>query len=158
MVTHGTANDSPHFKELLQRAADNWEVEEVLADKAYSSHDNLRAVSAIGATPYILFKSNAIAKRRGCSVWNEMFKHFKNNQEDFLKHYHKRSNAETGFYMIKTKFGEFVRSKNDIAQENEILVKVLCHNLCVLIQEMFLQNVDINFFEVRKSFVAQVEN
>lgn len=84
-----------------------------------------------------------------------MFKHFKNNQEEFLRHYHKRSNAETGFYMIKTKFGEFVRSKNDIAQENEILVKVLCHNLCVLIQEMFLQNVDINFFEVRKRFVMR---
>ena len=37
---------------------------------------------------------------------------------------------ETAFSMIKTKFGDAVRSKSDIGQLNE----ALCHNLCVLIQ------------------------
>ena len=36
--------------------------------------------------------------------------------------------------MIKAKFGDAVRSKSDIGQLNEVLCKVLCHNLCVLIQ------------------------
>ena len=36
--------------------------------------------------------------------------------------------------MIKAKFGGYVRSKNPAAQVNEVLVKVLCHNICVLIQ------------------------
>jgi len=36
--------------------------------------------------------------------------------------------------MIKGKFGVAVRSKSDIGQLNEVLCKVLCHNLCVLIQ------------------------
>ncbi len=157
-VTQGTANDSPHFAELLQRAADNWDIEEVTADMAYSSRRNLKLVLDVGAIPFIPFKKNAVAKQRGFEVWNKMYNYFKNHQEEFLRHYHKRSNAETGFYMIKTKFGEFVKAKNDIAQENEILVKILCHNICVLIQEMFLQNVDINFLKVKKKFVAQVES
>jgi hypothetical protein len=44
------------------------------------------------------------------------------------------SNVETAFSIIKAKFGDAVRSKSDIGQLNEVLCKVLCHNLCVLIQ------------------------
>ena len=39
--------------------------------------------------------------------------------------------------MIKSKFGGIVRSKVETACTNEILLKVLCHNICVLISEMF---------------------
>lgn len=53
----------------------------------------------------------------------------------FQQHYHKRSNAETVFSMIKRKFGDSVRSKTLTAQVNEILCKILAHNLCVVIQE-----------------------
>ena len=35
--------------------------------------------------------------------------------------------------MIKRKFGSSVRGKSDVAQVNEVLAKVLCHNICVLI-------------------------
>ena len=53
-----------------------------------------------------------------------------------MEHYHKRSNVETCFHMIKSKFGDSLKSKDKIAQTNEILAKVLCHNICVVIQEM----------------------
>ena len=39
--------------------------------------------------------------------------------------------------MIKAKFGGDVLSRNPEAQENKVLVKVLCHNICVLIQSMY---------------------
>ena len=39
--------------------------------------------------------------------------------------------------MIKAKFGERLRSKTETAQINEALCKVLCHNLCVVIQSMY---------------------
>lgn len=55
----------------------------------------------------------------------------------FLATYHKRSNVETVFHMIKSKFDTHLRSKGDTAQVNDALCKVLCHNLCVLIQSMF---------------------
>lgn len=57
--------------------------------------------------------------------------------------------------MIQARFGKFIRSRNEVAQENEILCKVLCHNICVLIQEIFLHDIEINFLEASKKFVAQ---
>lgn len=39
--------------------------------------------------------------------------------------------------MLKAKFSGQLRSKSERGQINEALCKVLCHNLCVLIQSMF---------------------
>ncbi|MGI9065945.1 MAG: hypothetical protein ACR2HX_06025 [Pyrinomonadaceae bacterium] len=38
---------------------------------------------------------------------------------------------------IKPKFGDSLRSKTNTAQINEASCKILCHNLCCLIQSMF---------------------
>ncbi len=56
------------------------------------------------------------------------------NREEFMVHYHKRSNVESTMSMIKGKFGDSLRSKSDVGQINEALSKILCHNICVLIQ------------------------
>lgn len=50
--------------------------------------------------------------------------------------YHKRSNVESTFHMIKAKFGDKLKSKNPTAQENELLCKIIAHNVVVLIHEM----------------------
>jgi hypothetical protein len=47
--------------------------------------------------------------------------------------------------MIKAKFGDAVRSKSDIGQMNEVLCKVLCHNLCVLIQAIHELGIEPRF-------------
>ena len=39
--------------------------------------------------------------------------------------------------MIKAKFGDRIRAKTPTAQINEALMKVLCHNICVLIRAMY---------------------
>lgn len=49
--------------------------------------------------------------------------------------------------MIKRKQGCHLKTKNDIAQVNEILCKCLVHNICVLIQEMFELGVKVDFHE-----------
>lgn len=38
--------------------------------------------------------------------------------------------------MIKTKFKDNLRSKSRRAQINELLCKILAHNICVVIQEI----------------------
>jgi len=48
--------------------------------------------------------------------------------------------------MIKIKFGDSVRSKTEVAQVNEVLLTVLCHNICVAIQEMFELGIEPSFF------------
>ena len=74
-----------------------------------------------------------------------MFFYYNYKREEFLAHYHKRSNVETTFSMIKSKFGERLRSKTETAQANEALCKVLCHNLCVVIQSMYELNITPEF-------------
>ena len=64
---------------------------------------------------------------------------------EFLQHYHKRSNVETTFHMIKAKFGQRLRSRTLTAQINEALCKVLCHNLCVVIQSVHELGIETNF-------------
>ena len=132
-VSGWTANDTPYFVPLLERTAKYFQVKEVAADKAYLSHKNLNATVKLNATPFIPFKMNTIEPEKN-SAWADMYHYFMYNREQFLAHYHKRSNVETAFSMIKGKFGDAVRSKSDIGQLNEVLCKVLCHNLCVIIQ------------------------
>lgn len=153
IVTKGNGADSPQFEELLQRTAQNFTVEEVTADLAYSSRKNLEACEKINAIPFIPFKTNTTG--RGFGIWREMYVYFKENSEEYLRHYHKRSNAETGFWMIKKKFGDVVSTKDIVAQENEILCKVLCHNISCLIRQMSLQGIRVSFSEELKRYAAQ---
>jgi hypothetical protein len=48
--------------------------------------------------------------------------------------------------MIKGKFGGSVRSKSPIAQVNEVLCKILCHNICVLIQSIYELGLEPTFW------------
>ncbi len=57
-------------------------------------------------------------------------------KREFMNHYHKRSNVETTFSMIKAKFGDALRSRTQTAMVNEALCKVLAHNLCCIITSM----------------------
>jgi transposase len=82
-------------------------------------------------------------KQRGYphSLYEQMFHYFMFKREEYLQHYHKRSNVESTFSMMKRKFGDSLRSKTDTALVNETLCKVLCHNLVVLIHEMHELNI-----------------
>ena len=75
-----------------------------------------------------------------------MFHYFQFKQEEYLTHYHKRSNVESTFSMVKRKFGDSVRSKSDAAMVNEVLCKLLAHNLCCLIQEECELGIDTVFW------------
>jgi transposase len=113
------SGDSPRFKSLVETTAQGFTMKEVSADKAYLSGDNLKAVTDAKATPYIPFKINSVAgEKRHSELWNRMYHYYAYNTERFMKAYHKRSNAESTFHMIKAKFGDSVRSKMERAQIN----------------------------------------
>lgn len=59
-----------------------------------------------------------------------------------MAHYHRRSNVETTFSALKRKFGTAVRAKKCTSQVNEVLTKILCHNLACLVHEIHELNVD----------------
>lgn len=103
--------DATQFKPLLGATAALFDVDEVSADKAYSSKKNLQAAVDAGAVPYIPFKVGTVGG--GDDLWSKMFHYFRFKREDFLRHYHERSNVETVFSMVKMKFGGAVKSKNE---------------------------------------------
>ena len=72
-----------------------------------------------------------------------------------MDRYHKRSNIESTFSMIKRRFGNNVKCKKETSQDNEILAKVLAHNICVLVQEIFLNKIDVDFNRISKCYVAR---
>jgi Transposase DDE domain/SWIM zinc finger len=142
-ITDRYAGDSPRFKGLVEATGKNFYMQQVSADKAYLSNDNMQVVFDHHAMPFIPFKSNSVVtdtqkkKSRHSPLWKSMYHYYSYNQERFMQSYHKRSNVETTFHMIKSKFGDSLRSKTKTAQINEALCKVLCHNICCLIQSMF---------------------
>ena len=81
-------------------------------------------------------------KGDGNPIWQKAFHYYAFHRDAFLDHYHKRSNAESTVSMIKAKFGDALRSKTYTAMENEVLCKVLCHNLCCLIQSFYEFGID----------------
>ena len=134
--------DSPKFIPLVNATANvGFDMEEVSADKAYNSIENYNAVQAVGGIAYIPFKSNATGQSNRTNgnkarLWRKMFHYFQLNQDEFLEHYHKRSNVETTFFMIKAKFNDLLKSKTRTAQMNELLLKILCHNIVVVNNEI----------------------
>ncbi len=149
-ITDGHENDSPQLTKLVNETAKQFKMGDVCCDKAYSSKKNLELISNVGAVPYIPFKKNVTGKAGGSPIWKKMYYYFMYKNEDFKKYYHKRSNVETVFHMIKTKFKDNLRSKIKQAQINELLLKVLCHNICVVIQE-------VNELGIRGEFIIEKE-
>src|ERR1041384_2533536 len=146
-VTDCYAGDSPRFKPLVETTAQGFTMSQVSADKAYLSNDNLAVVVNNHAMPYIPFKTSSTGKSFYSSpLFKRMFFFYSYNQERFMQNYHKRSNVESTFMMIKAKFGDSLRSKTKTAQINEALCKVLCHNICCLIQSMFELNLKPKFW------------
>ena len=153
IITDADSHDGQHLSELVKATDKNFEVREVMADKAYLSAANLRLVSEVGATPLIPFKSNSKARlnegrNKGSqegTIWNLCYHYFKLHQEEFKARYHKRSNVESTFSAVKAKFGGRVLSKREDAQVNEVLLKLLCHNICVLVQAFYKLGIRAEF-------------
>jgi transposase len=139
-VSGWRSHDTNYFRPMVDTTAENFTIGDVTADKAYLSRANLDHVEKFGGTPYIPFKSDNAAYRISPeapgleeSAWVRMFHMFAYQRDTFLNRYHQRSNVETTFSMIKSKFGDSLRSKSDTGQINEVLCKVIAHNICVLI-------------------------
>lgn len=147
VVTGRWESDYTHFAPLVEATARNFQMTEVVADKGYSGVSNLKLVIDHGAMPYIPFLRHTTENhwKDKTGLWKRMWGFYTYRQDEFKARYHARSNVESTFSMLKRKFGERLRSKSLTAQTNEILCKVVCHNICVLIQSMYEMEVEPDF-------------
>jgi len=145
VVTDEYGADSPQFKKLVQRTSEYFTVKNISADGAYSSRLNHEIADRLGATAYIPFKSNATGSSEGSEVWKKAFHFFQIYKDEFLDNYHLRSNAESTFAAIKKKFGETLKSKNQTAQINEMLCKIIAYNITILIHSIYEMGITPTF-------------
>lgn len=138
------ANDSPLLPPLVKATARGFKIGNVSADKGYLSAENVETIAEVGGTPFIAPKANTTGGVGG--LFEKMFHFYTYNRDEFLKHYHKRSNVESTFSAVKRKFGDSVRARNDVAMVNEVLCKFLCNNLCCVILSQIELGIDATFW------------
>jgi transposase len=144
-VRERDANDCPFLPPLLWDTADRgFTIKEASADKAYLSAQNVETVHELGGTPFIPPKSNITGGIGG--LFERMYHYYQYRKEEFLKHYHQRSNVESTFSAVKRKFGDAVRSRNPVAMVNEVLCKFVCFNLTRVILSQVELGIEATFW------------
>jgi transposase len=145
-VLEANSPDSPQFEPLLRGTFEaGFRPSVTVADKGYLSRDNYTLAEELGAPALIPFKSNSTGAGQGSAAWRKAYHLFQANREEFDCRYHLRSNVESAFSALKRKFGEHVRSRTHVAQVNEILCKLICYNLTVVVHEMFESGISAEF-------------
>lgn len=157
-ITPSDVGDAPMLKEVIGNNTLYFQMKQFVADKAYSSREILSFIEDMNMNPYIPFKKNANGKAKGFFIWKKMYNLFKTKNDEYMTIYHQRSNVETCFHMLKTRFGDRLLTKNLTANQNEILARILCHNLCVLIQETFERDLQTDFKAAYDEITRDVTN
>jgi len=157
VVTPSAETDGARLPSLLEITSRNFKVLQLAADGAYYSRTNIVRVTQVGGVPYFLIRRPLLPGGRWePSACNIVLYLYARDRASFLKNYYKRNNVETAFSMIRACLGTSLRSTSRIAQYNEAICKVICHNLRVLCRAMHEEELSPNFESVA-SYVARVE-
>jgi len=130
-VTTGQVGDTTQLETLLESLDD---IESVSGDSGYLSHRNCMLIEAKGATPYLKPRRHSPTKIIGPPAWKHMIQFYRKNPKKWMKHYHKRSMAETAFSAIKRTLGHNLTSIRRDFQKLELMIKVIVYNITVLIK------------------------
>jgi len=143
-VTPRSTGDSPVLPYLADSTLEGFQVKEIATDGAYLSVKNLEHLDSAGIFPAIPFHSNhKLTSQPPDSVWRKMFYLFAMNSAEYQEQINRQAQVESTFSMIKQKFGERIFSKDSVGQVNEVLCKILCHNLCVIIYWLYQFGVEL---------------
>ena len=142
-VTDEKGADSPQLIPLLRSVVDaGFKPSTLVADKAYLSRAAFAELTRLGMDGYIPFKLGSTGQMKGTPMYRRKWLEFTLKREEYDSKYHRRSNVESVNSAIKRTGGEFLLSKNSMAQFNETLAKVLTYNLRVLIHEIYENGID----------------
>jgi hypothetical protein len=67
-----TVHDGYFLPPLVKQTAQNFEVKEVSADKAYLSHKNMETIEALGGTPFIPFKATNVQPKDDSNLGDDV--------------------------------------------------------------------------------------
>jgi transposase len=144
IVSNSNGDDTTRLPTLLKGTMTRITPSDVVADKAYAGKPNYDAIQSAGATPFIPPRGRMTGK--GSELMRQMFHAFRTEDPVILQRYHQRSNVETVMFMLKTQFGERLATRSQTGQVNELLAKVLCHNLHSLVMASARFGLSLKFF------------
>lgn len=142
-VLGSESGDGPQLPGLMKITAQGFKIGQLTGDAAYASIANFDAAAEIGVNLFTAFKTNTTGWVGG--LFAKMYHTFCANKEEYLRAYHRRSNAESAFSAVKRVMGESLRSKTPTAMRNELRAKLVCHNVVQLIHAMYELGLDVNF-------------
>ena len=148
VVTDKIQSDFKQLPQMIAKTKQHFKnMQEVLADSAYLGDENIEAIVNANAKAYIDFKSNSTGQGSSDSsdAYKKLYYHFMADQEEYMKHYHQRSNVESTFSAIKRIFSGPLMNRGEVAQTNEILCQVLAYNLTILNTAMHVRGVIPSF-------------
>jgi transposase len=133
-VTEGTVHDSPMLKELVMNVINNgFNIKNLLADAGYSSKANYSFCNHVNiSNVFIDFQERAKLRPDGRTPWMKQLKVFKENPDVWHEKYRYRVVVEGIFSCIKKKHVNYLRSRQTDSRFNELLLKILVHNLTVI--------------------------
>ena len=131
-----------HVKEIAEQGYD---IDIWSGDCVYLSRENCTAVSEVGGNPRFHLKKGLTKRSKGHPAWKQMLYYAEEHPEEYYKEYHTRSNVECTNSAKKRKFGDFVRCKEDVAQENECQGTWCCYNFSILSRAYYELGLEPNF-------------
>jgi transposase len=144
-MTSKDVNDCPLLPELAHQACERgFKIKELCGDKGYLSVANAETTYELGALPFLAPKVDTTGGSGG--LFAKMVGYYQYRREEFLQHYHQRSNVESTFSAVKRKFGDAVRARTDVAMANEVLCKFVCFNLTRVILSQVQLGIEATFW------------
>lgn len=130
------SGDSKQFAPLLKETAGAFPVGYVVGDGSYAFKDAVNLVRHVGGEPFFPMREDANPKGGGGRAWGDLIAFFRTQRPAFDAIYHRRSVIESVNSAIKRRFGESLRSRTQTSRVNELLCKLVAHNLVVIVQQV----------------------
>lgn len=130
----GSVSDRKYFQELVHRPIKNgFLINKVIADAGYSGRENYAFCQNLNIIKvFIDFNKRATLKRAKSQLWRTQMKMFKENPELWHENYRFRVVIEGIFSAMKRKHLNYIRSRQEVAQDVELLLKCLVYNFEII--------------------------
>jgi transposase len=136
-------NESPYFEELLAKTAKRYaRVGLVAGDAAYLSRHNCNLVAALGGVARFYPKKGTTLRQKGSPAWRKMLEELTADPQKWLEDYHKRSNVEGSFSILKRDNPLALRKKLAERREQEAFGRACNQNLKRLCYLNYTENID----------------
>jgi len=131
-ATAGTFHDCPAFKEILLTSSEIFNLKKCLGDKGYCSKENYRLCEEREITAFLDFKKNYKSSGGKSMMWRQQITICRENPNLWHDSYRFRVLVESVFSVIKKKYNNYLRSRNEVSRDVEMLLKCLVYNLSII--------------------------